>query len=101
MIIHWHPEALEELNNTILYIKDNYGLVVASKVLDEIENDVNQLESFPKLWPIEFQKKETEYRVLYSKYNRIVYFTTNDSIEIVVFWNNRKDLKKLKKIIEN
>ena len=101
MMIHWHPEALEELSNTILYIKDNFGSLAASKVLDEIEASVNQLEQFQELGPIEFQNKGIDYRVLRSKYNRIVYYISNDSVEIVVFWNNRRDLNKLKQIIEN
>lgn len=101
MIIHWHPEAIEELYNTVIYIRDSFGPMVATKVLDEIEESVNQLMSFPQLGAVEFQKDNIEYRILHSKYNRIAYYITSDSIEIVVFWNNKRDLKKLKQIIEN
>lgn len=101
MVIHWHPSALDELNKAIYYVNDNFGSMVATKVLDEIEEAVKQLSLFPNLGKIEFQKEGIEYRVLHSKFNRIVYYVTSDSIEIVLFWNNRRDLKKLKQIVEN
>ena len=99
--IQWLKEAEDELAAIINYVLNTHGQNTALRVYDEIIYRIDLLAEFPELGT-----SETQYyfngmplRVLHSKLTRIFYCVRETEIIIVLLWNNRMDVRKLKDII--
>lgn len=102
MNIRWLDSAEEELINFVRLEGQIFGFDVASQIIDEILSRVDDLLKFPNLGTLESSLKyqNLEVRVLHEKHARIFYTITDDEIIIILFWDNRKDDKKIEPSIK-
>lgn len=90
--IHWTPNALSELEQTIEYLENNFTEKEISKLARKIEEVVQLISQNPHL----FQKSDEKniHRVPVLKFNTMFYRIKNEKIEIVSFFPNRKNPNK-------
>lgn len=87
--IHWTPNALSELAETIAYLENNFTEREISKLARKIEEVVQLIKQNPGL----FQKsnKKNIHQVPVLKFNTMYYRINGKKIEIVSFFSNRKN----------
>ena len=99
MRINWEDQSLNDLREILKYVDSLYGIKRAEAVFSEIRDTVNLLLAFP-LMGKEFVKDpvtSASYHTLPSKLHQIVYYIENETINIVAVWNNRRDIRRLKR----
>ena len=94
-----HDLAVEELAIVKQRVYDTFGFVVAAKVVDDIIDRMNALAIHPYLGTID--ERYLPFRVLHSWHNRIFYLITDDEIRVIAIWDNRRDEKKLPKLLSS
>ena len=84
------------------YVGTSFGGRKAYEVLDEIRMTAELLEKFPLLGKSFVEDKEAGivYRTLPSKLNQIVYYVDGEMVTIVTVWQNRRDAKRLIKLLK-
>lgn len=102
MNIRWLDSAEEELTNFVKLEGEIFGFDVATQITDEIMSRVDNLMEFPNLGTLESSLKyqNLEIRVLHERHARIFYTISDDEIIIVLFWDNRRDDKKIEPSIK-
>ena len=99
MKIIWHDLALEELASIGEKVLELFGEKVADKVVEDILSRVNSLAVNPFLGTKD--EKYVPFCVLHSWHNRIFYLVIENEIRIVAIWDNRRDEKKLSKLLSS
>lgn len=97
MNIRWLDSAEEDLTNFVKLEGQIFGFDVATQIIDEIMSRVDDLIWFPNLGTLESSLKyqNLEIRVLHERHARIFYTVSDNEIIIVLFWDNRRDDKKI------
>ena len=98
MKVIWLPQAKKQLRQTAQYIRQEFGARYRDDFMDEVHHAstlIGQNAHLGKAEPL-----LANYPVLYrslvvNRLNKIVYFTNNDHIEVVAFWDVRREPKKL------
>lgn len=90
--IHWTPNALSELEQTIEYLQNNFTEKEISKLALKIEEIVQLISQNPEL----FQKSDRNdtHRVPILKLNTMYYRVKAKRIEILSFFSNRQNPDK-------
>ena len=94
--IQWTEHALEELKETFEYLELNWTERESRKLSEKIEHVIKLISDNPFLFP---ESEDVKVRkAVVHKLNTIYYRenSTNQSVEILSFFNNRKNPKKLK-----
>lgn len=93
----WSPRAQEEYISTLEYwIEHNDSSTYSNKIIDEVERIEQRILDFPIAHPIVYQTPEKEIRRVLILHNfSLFYQIFMDRIEIVFFFDNRNDPKKL------
>ena len=99
MIIIWHELALDELASIGEKVLELFGEKVADKVVEDIFSRVNSLAANPFLGTKD--ERYVPFYVLHSWHNRIFYLVIENEIRIVAIWDNRRDEKKLPKLLSS
>lgn len=99
MKIIWHELALEELASIGEKVSDMFGEKVADRVVGDIMDRVNILEANPFLGTKD--ERYVPFRILHSWHNRIFYLVTDDEIRVIAIWDNRRDDRKLPKVLSS
>lgn len=103
MKIVWSVQAKEVLQQTSNYIRKEFGKRSKQKFLDEVLHVASLLENNPYLGQVESLLNEApvEYRsIVVNRINKLVYYIHDNSIEIVVLWDTRREPKALLDEIE-
>ena len=74
-----------------------FGEKVADRVVKDIMNRVGVLVANPFLGTKD--ERYIPFRVLHSWHNRIFYLVVENEIRIIAIWDNRRDEKKLPKLL--
>lgn len=93
--IHWNRMARLDYFNNISFLQENWSNKEAQNFIEE----VNRLEVILSKGNIDFQKTNRPRikRCVVSKQITLFYKSLDDSnIELLRFWNNNQDLKRLK-----
>ena len=93
--IHWTANALEELNDTIIYLEENWTAKELNNLAINLEEKLILISQNPYLFQSSDFKKNIR-RVIVLKYNTLYYRIKNDEIEIISFFSNRQNPKKRK-----
>ena len=96
MRIIWHPEAAKRLRQVVSYIQTEYGSKSCTKFLKEAYRTERLLARNPYFGPIEpvLADAPVQYRsIVVNRLNKIVYWINEDVIEIVDFWDTRREPK--------
>jgi len=92
--IKWSDHALEELVEVITYLEDNWTEKELKNLSRKIEKTVFLISNNPELYPVIFKEK-TIRRAVITKHNNLYYRKQNGEIEIISFFSNRKNPKRL------
>ena len=98
MKVIWSLQAKENLQNTSNYIRKEFGKISKQKFLDEVLHVAVLLESNPYLGLIEplLDEAPVEYRsIVVNHINKLVYYIHENTIEIVVLWDTRREPESL------
>ena len=90
--------AEENLYSTADYIQDTFGHKVAVEFIKEFRHTIRLLADNPNLGPLEplLASRASVYRsVVVNRLNKMVYRVLDDRIEIVDFWDCRREPKSL------
>ena len=89
----WLKEASLELEETLTYLRSEFGEQSVKKVYSDVEARIRVLQIFPDaglhykgLW-----YKGHKVRILHMKKSSIVYCHDVETLFILAFWNNRSD----------
>ncbi|MCF8430043.1 MAG: type II toxin-antitoxin system RelE/ParE family toxin [Bacteroidia bacterium] len=93
--IFWTDFALKELENTIEYIEQNWSEKELKNLAEKLEETLNLISKNPDIFQVSEFKKDVR-RVVVLKFNTIYYRLNNNQIEILSFFSNRQDPKKIK-----
>jgi len=91
--IFWTDFALEELEKTIEYLKENFSEKELKNLAESIEENLILISKNPKLYQVSEAKKDLR-RIVILRYNSLYYRIKNDTIEIISFFSNRQNPRK-------
>ncbi len=102
MNIRWLDSAEEDLTDFVRLEGRIFGFDVALQVFDDIMSRVDELLEFPYLGTLEssYRYQNLDIRVLHERHSRIFYTMSDDEIIIVLFWDNRRDDKRIESAIK-
>ena len=92
--ILWTEHALSELSEVYEYLEFNFTNRELNRLSIAVENTIKLILKDPKLFP--FLESKSIRRVVVLKYNTLYYRINGNVIEIISFFNNRKNPKKRK-----
>jgi len=91
--IFWTDFALEELEKTIEYLKENFSEKELKNLAESIEENLILISKNPNLYQVSEAKKDLR-RIVILRYNSLYYRIKNDTIEIISFFSNRQNPRK-------
>lgn len=92
--IKWNPRAKENFSDTALYIKKTFGALTATNFVQEVHQTVRYIRNNPGIGAAERYLEDTPvlYRsIVVQRLNKIIYWVNGDVIEIVDFWDCRRE----------
>lgn len=101
MRLIWADEAIESVDNTADYIEEQFGLERSIQFYDEVLSRADELETYPKLGPIDedLVGGQYEYRSIgIGELSRLIYRIDGETIRILYLWNTRRDPLRLVKM---
>ena len=97
MKVKWTPLARKQWKSTAKYILKMFGNKTKDAFMDEVYHTGQLLGDNPYLGKIEpyLAHRVLEYRsIVANNHNKIVYRIVDDHIEVVAFWDTRREPKK-------
>ena len=94
MRVIWLPQAKQQVRQRAIYIHKMFGSRVRQRFLDEVREASNLLGRNPNAGKMEPLLKDFPgmYRSYVMNYlNKIVYHLCEDTIEVVAFWDTRRE----------
>ena len=94
MRVVWYPEAAKRLRQVVSYIQTEYGSKSCTKFLKEAYRTERLLARNPYLGSVEpfLADAPVPYKsIVVNRLNKIVYWINEDVIEIVDFWDTRRE----------
>lgn len=98
MRLRWNDLAKEQLRHTAQYIRIIFGKIARDDFMSKIRQTNHLLQGNPYLGIREplLLNLSPEYRsIVVTKHNKIVYKIIEDHIEVVAFWDVRREPKEL------
>lgn len=92
--ITWTPNALNELKQTIEYLKANFSDKEITKLSRKIESFTEIISQNPQIFPKSDSKNIHKAVIL--KFNTLYYRIKNENVEILSFFSNRQSPYKKK-----
>ncbi|KPH13006.1 type II toxin-antitoxin system RelE/ParE family toxin [Chryseobacterium sp. ERMR1:04] len=90
----WTQNALDDLKQTIEYLENNFTDKEIQKLATKIESTIELISQNPTIYP------KSEYKNIYRatilKFNTMYYRVIKNNIEILSFFSNRQNPKRLK-----
>ena len=99
----WLNQALDDMDQEICYVRYEFGENTARKVESRIHERVINLCAFPYLgMNYEGLKHQgNAVRILHIKQISLIYSIDGNMITLIALWNNRRDEKMLKSMIDS
>lgn len=97
MRVRWNDESKKRLRQTAQYIRKVFGDKAKEEFLQEVKHTNTLLGQNPHLGPLEafLSDLPSMYRsIVVCHHNKIVYRLVDDHIEVVAFWDTRREPKK-------
>lgn len=97
MKIHWSDYALNALIKTTDYITEEFGNSARRKFITAVRKTNSLIKNQPKIGRVEplLEDAALEFRsARVTDINRIIYYIGSSEIEIVDFWDARRDPEK-------
>ncbi len=90
----WSPASREEYAEILQYVDDEFGTDAALNMMDKVEAAVEQIASFPYLFPFSEIRPDIRRAVITSQ-TSILYRVTETQIQLLHFWDNRQDPRRM------
>ncbi|MFN0035908.1 MAG: type II toxin-antitoxin system RelE/ParE family toxin [Saprospiraceae bacterium] len=90
----WSPDAREEYDEILQYLVSEYGMNPALKMLDKIESILGHITAYPRAFPFSPLRPDIRKAVV-SLQTSLLYRVTDTEIQLLHFWDNRQDPKKM------
>ena len=95
MKIVWTSKSIISYSRIVSYLFSEWGQTSAYNFIDDVDKVLMLISKNPKMF--KRSEKYTNIRMgILSPYNMLIYRVKNKTIELIVFWDNRQDSKKLK-----
>ena len=97
MRVRWNDESKKRLRQTAQYIRKVFGDKAKEEFLQEVKHTNMLLGQNPHLGSLEafLSDLPSMYRsIVVCHHNKIVYRLVDDHIEVVAFWDTRREPKK-------
>ncbi len=92
--IFWLPEALKTYNQNVLYLREYWYEDIVDNFKMEVEKHLDFISDNPSLFRLH-DKKNNVRKCLIIKQITLYYKVSDDRIELLTFWNNYQNPKKL------
>ena len=86
--IFWTDLALEELDETIKYLEEEFTDREIERLAKEIERTIELISHNPNLFPLSDKKKVRKVVIL--KFNSLYYRVVENHVQILSFFSNRQ-----------
>lgn len=86
--IAWTDLALEELENTVNYLEEEFSEKEVDRLGEEIERILLIISKNPNIFPL--SKKTNSRKAVILKFNSMYYRISNNEIQILSFFSNRQ-----------
>jgi plasmid stabilization system protein ParE len=86
----WSPLSENDFENILNYLDKNWGVIVASNFIDLVENNIGQVASSPKQFPLCHKRKKIR-KCVVTKHNTLFYRDGRTNIEILRIYDTRQD----------
>lgn len=93
--ILWTDHALSELENTVIYLEENWTERELKNFSRELDNTIELISKNPELFQVSGKRKNVR-RVVVARFNTLYYRINTDSVEILSFFSNRQDPDKIR-----
>lgn len=93
--ILWTDFALLELEQTIIYLEENWTERELKNLVLKLEETLFLISQNPNLFQ-DYGSDKNIRKVVFANYNSLYYRTNGETIEIISFFSNRQNPKKLK-----
>ncbi|MBQ5575609.1 MAG: type II toxin-antitoxin system RelE/ParE family toxin, partial [Bacteroidales bacterium] len=88
------PRAKDKFSDTALFIKKTFGALVATNFVKEVHQTVRYIRNNPGIGAVEryLEGAPVLYRsIVVQRLNKIIYWENGNVIEIVDFWDCRRE----------
>ena len=97
MKLKWHSKVKISVRQTASYIRSRFDAKSASNFIKEVYSTEKLLVNNPQLGAVEplLADLPVVYRsIVVNRLNKLVYWINEDTIEIVAFWDTRREPKE-------
>jgi len=95
MTVIWSSKALKSYDQVLAYLTSEWGNTSVQKFMDEVERVILLISKNPSMFRRSVRHENIRIGYL-TKQNSLVYRLKAKEIELLLFWDNRQDSKKLK-----
>lgn len=93
--VFWTEEAEETFIQNITYLEENWNRAVIENFVQKTEAAILLISKHPSLYPV-ISKKRRIHKCIIVKQVSLYYKLLDTQIELLAFWNNYQNPKKLK-----
>jgi len=92
--IRWTEEAIESYNDVLAYLPENWSEEVVDAFIEKVSATLKLLSS----GKVKFRHsaKKNVHEALVTKHNLLIYKINADRVDLIIFWDTRKDPKNKK-----
>ena len=104
MRVRWNDRSKKQLRKTANYIGKKFGVTAKRDFLQEMHHTNVLLGNNPNMGPLEVLLADlpSVYRsIVVRHHNKIVYHIVDDHIEVVAFWDTRREPKAQSEQVKN
>ena len=94
MRVRWNGQSKKQLRLTARYIGKVFGEKAREEFLQDVKRINNLLANNPQMGPLEVYLSDlpSDFRsIVVRHHNKIVYRTVDDHIEVIAFWDTRRE----------
>lgn len=92
--VAWTQKARETYNQNLDYLLQNWEEKVYSDFVSRVEAVIDHIKQNPKMY-VSIDTKRNIYRSVVTKHISLFYQLNEDTISLLIFWNNFQDPEKL------
>jgi len=92
--VFWTPHALQELEQTIEYLQNNFTDKEIRRLVHKIESSIEIISQNPFIFPV--SESKGIHKVIILEFNTMYYRIHDSTVEILSFFSNRQSPQKRK-----
>ncbi len=90
MTIYWSPLADETYDEILDYLSNQWGLQITINFMDEVEHTLELIRKYPEMFEASSSHPNIR-KGFITKHTTLFYEIKGNNIELLVFWNNRRN----------